>query len=356
MANNSEEKTESPTPHKLQEARKRGEVAHSVELNGSAGFCGVVLALWISWGFMKERLSRLLDSAIDITRAPDIQRALPVALEQMLVDLAWICVPLLLAGAGVSTLVGLLQTRGVFAAELISIKFSRMNPGEAIERLFSTRQFFELFKMVFKLAVLVGIAFFVIKTHLNPLILGVHSGLEKAPLVSFHALALLFLCAALTFIVLGIIDYAHMWFEFMKDQRMSKSEVKREHKELDGDPYMRAALSSQRRAMMAEAPKSSLRNAQVLITNPTHFAVALYYEPGVVDLPVLVSKGEDAKALQLRADAKRLEIPILENPPLARSLFRLVALGDPIAEEHIEAVAEVFRWLKHVRPATPAAA
>jgi type III secretion protein U len=350
----SEEKTESPTQHKLREARKRGAVANSKDLNGAAGFCAVMLVLWFGWGFIQERLSRVLDLAIGMTHAPDIQRALPVALLQMLLDLVLICVPLLLAGVVGSVIVGFVQTRGVFSTDQISFKFSRMNPGQAIERIFSTRQLFELFKMLLKLALLLGIVFIVIKTHLNPLISSVHSGHEKAPLVSMHGLGLLFICAALTFVVLGLVDYGHQWFEFMKEQRMSKSEVKREHKELDGDPYLRAELDGQRRAMLVDRPKPGLRNAQVLITNPTHFAVALYYEPGVVDLPVLVSKGQDDQALQLRADAKRLAIPILENPPLARSLFRLIALGDPIAEEHIEAVAEVFRWLKRVRPATAA--
>lgn len=345
----SEEKSEEASSHKLQEARKKGQVAQSAELNGAAGFVAVGLTLWAMSDSMSLKIERVFASAVDLAQSKKFDTEMPLALHQMFTDLIWICLPLLLAGAIASVLMGLVQTRGVLAADPVMIQFERMNPGEAIKRLFSTRQIFELLKLLLKLSLLVGIIGIVLKTHLAPLVYAVHGSHDEAYVVGFHGLGLMVLWAGLALLVLGFADYAHQRFEFLKEQRMGKTEVKREQKQLNGDPELQAALRSERRRLLSDAGKGGMGKAQVLITNPTHFAVALYYEPGVVDLPVVVAKGSDSSALQMRTEAKGLAIPILENPPLARSLFAGVAQGDPIGAEHLEAVAEVFRWLNQFK-------
>lgn len=341
-----EEKTEDPTDHKLREARKKGEIAQSKDLNGAAGFLSALTAVWIARDFMEARIERIFNSALDLAKENDMRHAMPPAMLQMVMDFASICLLFLVPAVLGAVVLGMVQARGIFSADPIKLKFERMNPAEGLKRIFSSRQLFELAKLVLKLALLMSILFVVLKTHLSPLIMNMYSGHERAGGVGVHGLVLLVLSAGLTFVVLALVDYWHQRFEFLKEQRMTKSERKREHKELDGDPFVRAAMRDERQRLMQDSPKGGLKTAQVLITNPTHFAVALYYEPNVVDLPVLVAKGQDALALQMRAQAKGLAIPILENPPLARSLFHRVALGEPIGDEHIEAVAEVFRWLK----------
>jgi len=340
-----EEKTEAPSSHKLREARKRGEVASSKELTGAAGFAAALGVLWAGWEGLAARVDHMMSTALALVASADIERDMGVAVQQMLVDMLWVLAPPMLAAVAVAMLVALVQTRGVLSMEPLKIDMARMNPGEAFSRLFSSRQGMELLKMLLKLALLLGIVALALKAHVGPLIAGVYGQPEAAGQAARHGLGTLFAWAAGMFLLLGGIDYAHQFYEFMKQNRMSKTERKREHRDQEGDPYLRSELRTRRKELLGSSLRGGLRSANVVVTNPTHFAVALYYEAGVVDLPVVVAKGQDANALRMRLDARQRGVPILENPPLARSLFRSVGLGEAIGDEHVDDVAEVFRWL-----------
>ena len=345
----SEEKTEEPSKHKLEGARKRGEVARSKDFTSAFTFLAVFLFIWLGSGFLQEKLYLVLSSALDWIAAPKDAARVEAAIVDMVLAALWVSLPVLLLAAAVGILMGLLQTRGVFSTEPLQLKFERLNPGEAIKSLFSTRQLGVLIQLVFKILLLSAIMFGTIKTFIEPLILGIYGVTKDVGATGMVALNVLFGGSALVFILLGVIDFLQQHFEYIKQNRMSKSERKRENKDNDGDPLVKANLSSLRREMTNSPPKKGIQDANVLIVNPTHFAVALYYEKGLVDLPVVLAKGSDEVALQLRTEAGRHAIPIMENPPLARTLFTSVALGDHIKDEHIEAVAEVFRWLNRLK-------
>lgn len=345
----SEEKTEEPSKHKLEGARKRGEVARSKDFTSAFTFLAVFLFIWLGAGFLQEKLYLVLSSALDWIAAPKDAARAEAAIVDMVVAALWVSVPVLLLAAAIGILMGLLQTRGVFSTEPLQLKFERLNPGEAIKSLFSTRQLGVLIQLVFKILLLSAIMFGTIKVFMEPLILGIYGVTKDVGATGMVALNVLFGGSALVFILLGVIDFLQQHFEYIKQNRMSKSERKRENKDNDGDPLVKANLSSLRREMTNSPPKKGMQDANVLIVNPTHFAVALYYEQGVVDLPVVLAKGSDEVALQLRTEAGRHAIPIMEHPPLARTLFASVALGDHIKDEHIEAVAEVFRWLNRLK-------
>jgi type III secretion protein U len=343
-----EEKTEAPTWHKLREARKRGEIAYSKDLTGAAGFAAAFFVLWLGRGWIAEHLQRMFGAALKVASSQNVAVDMQIAVVEILLELVWICTPILIASIVAAMTMALIQTGGVFSTEQITIKFERMSPGEAIKRLFSSRQAIEFLKMLLKLVLMVCIIFFVLKTHLAPSIQNIHNGYQNMSQVASHGLGILFAIAALSFFILGLIDYSHQFMEYIKKNRMSKTELKREQREMDGDPQLKWELRQIRKEYMV-APKLSPTEANVIITNPTHFAVALFYEEGIVGLPVVVAKGQDSEALQIRHDARLRGIPVMENPPLARSLFRSVALGDAIGNEHIEAVAEIFRWLKSLK-------
>ncbi len=344
----SEEKTEQPTKHKLKEARKKGEVALSKELTGAIGFAAVFALLWLGGDWLQRHLRRVLGAALDAVGANPGNPMTLAAIEQMMTAALWIVVPVCLLAVVVGLLAAFAQTGGVFSTEPLKIKFEKMNPGEALKNLFSTRQLGVLVQMLAKLALLGGATVFTVKTFLGPMILGIYSGAGNAGQAGMSALRMLFGACCVIFVVLGALDFVQQYFEHIKKNKMSKSERKREQKDQDGDPLLRAALKSRRREIVDAPMKLGVSRANVVIANPTHFAVALYYEDGVVDLPIVVDKGQDDNALSIRQRAALLAIPVLENPPLARSLFARVGLGQAIGDEHVEAVADVFRWLASV--------
>ncbi|MBA3596395.1 MAG: EscU/YscU/HrcU family type III secretion system export apparatus switch protein [Methylibium sp.] len=349
MASESEEKTEQPTAHKLREARKRGEVGVSRDLTGAIELVAAFFLLWLGGGFMELQMRRVLDAALDVVGSGGSSSAVGPAIEQMLIAMLWIVVPLLLLVTLIAVVVGLLQTQGVLSADPLKIRFERLNPAESLKLLFSTRQLGVLIQMVLKVCLLGGVIAWTLWTFMRPLIMEIYGETANTGLAGLTALQVMFGACALVLAVLGTIDFVHQRFEYIKMNRMSKTERKREHKDTDGDPHIKGEQRRLQRELRDSPVKPGLAGANVVVTNPTHFAVALYYEPGVVELPVVVAKGQDDEALRMRREAGQRAIPVLESPPLARSLFRSVALGEYIGDEHVEAVAEVFRWLSSLK-------
>jgi type III secretion protein U len=349
MSNDSEEKTEEPTAHKLREARKRGEVATSRDLTAAVEFGAVFMLVWLAGGFIQRQLRRVLDAALDVVSSSGGWQGFAPAIEQMVVAMLWIVVPVLVLAAGAALAAGLMQSQGVMSADPLKIRFERMNPGEALKMLFSTRQLGVLVQLVLKVCLLTGVMIWTIHAFLGPLVMEIYGQTGNTGLTGLTALQVMFGGSAVVLLALGTIDFVQQYFEYMKMNRMSKTERKREHKDLEGDPEFRAELRRQQRELLESPVQPGLAGASVVVTNPTHFAVALFYEPGVVELPVVVAKGQDDEALRMRREAGQHAIPVLESPPLARSLFRSVALGEYIGDEHVEAVAEVFRWLSSLK-------
>ena len=346
----SEEKSEEPTDHKLREARKKGEVATSRDLTGAVAFLAVMLLLANSTGYIGRQLRLILDASLNAVAWGANGEGLPAVITQMVFAALWVVGPVLLLAVVVTLLVGLAQTRGMFSTHPVNFKPERMNPAQAFKQLFSTKQLGVLVQMIFKAGALLTIIAWTLRHYLNPMASGMYWSIDTARAVGLESLNSMFLSGAAVFLVLGIVDYIQQCKEHIKANRMSKTETKREWKDLDGDPKMKWRLKQDRKEIL-ESPRRprSLADAQVVVTNPTHFAVALYYEPGVVELPVVVAKGHDAHALAMRRQAQGLCIPVLESPPLARSLHRHVELGECIGDQHLAAVAEVFRWLRRIK-------
>lgn len=346
-----EHKRHLPSRHKLSEAKKRGEIAYSRELSAAAGFLCAWVAAWVTpW---RAHLDALWALALAPQRVWGSATDLLAHCGEMAQHALWLVGPSLAAGAAGALLMAMLQARGVMSGDPLKFKFERMNPAEGLQRIFSTRQLIELLKLLLKAVVLLGVLWWVARAGVAPLVKGVYAPADAAGRPMLGLLEVLFGAAAVLFLVFGAIDFGHQHFEHIKLNRMTDVERQRELRDLEGDPQVRAELKAQRRAMLQAPalPGAGLAGASVLLTNPTHYAVALFYAAGVVELPVLVAKGADAEALALRREAQRLGIPIMENPPLTRTLFREVGLRQYIGEEHIEPVAEIFRWLQGLKAA-----
>ncbi len=340
------EKTEKATAKKLRDARLKGEVAKSKDVTSAAVFVALLGVLWLGGALFMKSIRAVLEIAIDAPAQVTAGRPWLLLLEQALREAGIVVLPVLGAALVAAVLAGFAQVRGVFSAEPLQFKPERLNPAEGLKNLFSTRQLFELLKLIVKTVALSFALFVVVKGGFSAAVRGVYAQPATAGLIGWKLVLWLFCVAALVYAVVSTADFGLQVFEYLKRQRMTKEEVRRERRDMDGDPHVRARRRQMFRELASGQGGAPLAKASVVLTNPTQVAVALWYERGQTELPVVVAKGLDSEALALRRAARTLKVPIVENRPLARQLYAEVGLNEPIEEAHFQAVAEVLRWVR----------
>jgi flagellar biosynthetic protein FlhB len=340
------EKTEEPTAKRLQQAREKGDVPKSQEIPGwfvlASGL--VVIAL------LGPSIARQLTGSLSVFLARPHELSLdPAAALDLTAATAWTVALavgfsfLILMGAGLAG--HLVQTGLLFSTEKMNPKLSKLNPVEGVKRMFGPQGWANFLKGLGKMALVAGAIFIVIwpkRTELAALPAMDVSGILQVVLTD---VILLFIAALVAYAAIAALDYIYQRQSFMKRNRMSRRDLKDELKQTEGDPMIRARLRQirqerARRRMMAAVP-----DATVVITNPTHYAVALKYEQGVTAAPICVAKGADAVALRIRELAKENDVPIVEDPPLARALHASVEIDETIPAEHYKAVAKVIGYV-----------
>jgi type III secretion protein U len=264
------------------------------------------------------------------------------------VDMFWALVPFCALGGAAAILVGALQARGAFSFTPIVPKFERINPALGLRNLLSTRQLFELGKMLLKLTLLIAVLAYVVMASLDGLVKMVYApAAELLHLAGALTLRLMVYAGAI-YAISAALDYVHQRYEFLKSQRMSTEDLRREYRESEGHPQIRARRRSIAREAAFANVATRVTAASVVVVNPTHVSVALYYVPGETALPRVIAKGVDALALRIRTAAALAGVPVLEDAPLARRLFREVALDSYINEDLIDVIAAAFRWARQV--------
>lgn len=347
MAETSEEKNQAATPHKLREARKQGQVAKSLEANYAVVLVVLVVACFAllpSFALRVESLARrLLNDAQRSDWASD--HVSEWLLQQMHDGLSSLA-PVLLAIVCAALAVNIAQTGAVFSTTPITPDFSRLNPAKGIEKLFSKRVFYDAARSVAKLALLSYIAWKAID--------GLVPALMRSSYLDIHALphqildqATSLLCKLLAGVVLiAAVDLAYSRYEFAKKMRMSHKDVSDEHKQREGDPRIRSRMRQLRLEMLKQARAArDLPKADVLITNPTHIAIAISYRHGEMPAPKLLCKASGKLALRLREAARTHRIPVVENRPLARALFKQAGADDYVPEQLYPQVARILLWV-----------
>lgn len=341
----SDEKTEEPTEHKLQDARKKGQTAKSQDVNAAASMIVATLCLVGSGSLAGDRLNRLFDQIY--ARAWSQDTTISVVLDMTMdavKEMLLMCVPYLGAAVLVGFVASFAQVGLMITFEPLLPNFDKLNPASGIKKLFSLRSLIDFFKMVVK-AVALGAVIWVLVVGLLPLLIG--TSLQRPQLivqVAWAAILKLMGAATIVFIVVGPVDFGIQKWLFKRDQKMSKDEVKREHKESEGDPELKGKRKELANEIANSAPKNKVPGSSVVVTNPTHYAVALLYKPGKTPLPLVVCKGQDAEAALIREIATEHKVPIVSNPPLARALYKL-KVDEHIPEPLFEAVAAVLRWV-----------
>lgn len=344
------QKTEDPTDRKLSEAHKRGEVAKSTEVTAlfSLIMGTLVFAFYSADMATKLRvaLSRFFEQAH--TRAFEAADMAAMFREVMGIITIAILAPLALIILG-GVAGNLVQHKPVFTTEKMKPKLSKISPLAGIKRLFAMPSLVNFLRAVFKLVLVSVIVVAVLWPERDQLALV--TTVDPAMILPVvQSLGLQILSAVIGVLtILAIIDFTYQKYNFMVTQRMTKQEVKDEFKQSDGDPKIKAKLAQIRAERSRTRMMAAVPDATVVVMNPTHYAVALSYEPDDMAAPICVAKGVDAVALRIRETAEEHDVAIVENPPLARALYASVELDEEIPPDHFKAVAEVIGYVMRLK-------
>jgi flagellar biosynthetic protein FlhB len=340
------QKTEEPTPKKLEESRKKGQVALSREVNNWIMLLtGTIVVLAIgpyTMSALQDHMTTYFERAHLLPGAPGgIGMVLGASFWEIMTILLLPLIILLVAA-----FVGpFFQVGPLFAPEVIKPDVSKISPMQGFKRLFSLRSIMEFVKGILKIGI-IGVVGVII---LYPFYGGVEHLIGLPPIAMMNELQTLVLRLMMgilvVLLVVAMIDLIYQRYEHHKKMRMTKQELKDEYKQTEGDPHVRAKLRQLRQEKARARMMQAVPSADVIITNPTHYSIALKYDPEEMDAPVLVAKGLDEVAMRIREVAKEHDIPLYENKPLARVLYDTVEMDQMVPPEHYKAVAEVISFV-----------
>lgn len=346
------EKNHDPTPKRLRDARKRGEVVFSTDVSSTTVFVAVVLVMWLLGA---TGLSALRELWLHATGAPLLTApgtGLPALLRHAEMVLLWAVLPVSAVAALAGIAGSFFQVGGVAAWTRLAPDVNRLNPAEGLKRVFSTRSLVNLLKMVLKTLLLGALMFVIVRGFLDTALKLGYVDPASALNVAARVVLVMFAWGAVIFAAMAVVDYVHQRHEFMKQQRMSIEELLREYKDNEGDPLM----SGRRKAAHFEQVYASLsdrvRAASAVIHSP-RIAVALQYL-GDKDLPRVIARGENEVAAQIRRAAGEALIPVAFEPSLAERLYAEVPQDMPIPRSLYEPVARLLRWAQGDEPPPPA--
>ncbi|MBD5449417.1 MAG: flagellar biosynthesis protein FlhB [Lachnospiraceae bacterium] len=350
------EKTEEPTSKKLQDARKEGQVAKSKEITNAFELLAFFLLIYFWVEYMG---TFFVGNMYDIyTQIPEYIKMYDGRIQdqtfnalfiQSMTRVLLILVPFLMIGFMVSFLTNLFQVKWKPTSKPLKPKFSKLNPVNGFKRFFSANSLVELVKAFLKIGVIGYVVYSYLKKNMPPLYQFYDLSLNQGVMQVGVLVVNLGIRISLFYMIIALLDYIYQKVKFKNDMKMTKQEVKDEYKNQEGDPQIKGKqrqrmMEASRRRMMQQLPQ-----ADVVITNPTHYAVAIKYDPEVFDAPYVVAKGADYLAQKIRETAKENHIEIVENKPLARMLYANVDVGSVVPPELYQAVAEVLAFVYHLQ-------
>lgn len=344
------EKTEKATPRKKQDARKKGQVAKSTDLTNAIVLLAAFSILLALGGQIATRLYHFVQYGFsDLLLWNITEDSIPLLFINLLKEGAIIAAPIVLVLWLASLAANLAQVGFLVSSEALKMDLKKLDPISGAKRILSARSLVELIKSILKVVVIGGITGLLLWQQKGVFLQ--LSEMEPLNIVSFIASLMmkLGLTISAVYLVMGAGDFFYQRFEHAKKLRMSKQDIKDEYKKTEGDPLIKHKIKEKQRQVARSRMMQEIPNAQVLITNPTHFAVAIAYEAGKMSVPVVVAKGADYLALKMRAVAKEHRVVIMENKPLARTLYANVEVGQEIPEELFKAVAEILAYVYRVK-------
>jgi len=344
----SEEKTEQPTAKKMNDARRKGQVVQSKDLNSAISLLLVFTGLSAFSGFMISEMIGYYHLVMNLTVDTAeffSSNSINLFINETLIFILKLSLPLLLVALVSGVAVSYAQVGFLFTTETLKPKLDKINPIKGMKNLFSTRSLAELVKSLLSATLILYVAITYIQDHLfemlTALVLDFNSIVEIMWELTF---GVVIRCAIVIFLI-AVFDFIYKKRKNKKELRMSKQEVKEEYKQSEGDPQLKAKIKEKQRSLAMSRMMQEVPKADVIITNPTHFAVALKYDVSMGDAPIVTAKGQDLIAQNIKRIAIENKVPIVENKPLAQTLYKTVDIGAFIPADLYEAAAEVLAYV-----------
>ncbi|CAH1211141.1 MULTISPECIES: flagellar biosynthesis protein FlhB [Paenibacillus] len=347
------EKTEKATPKKRQDTRKKGQVAKSMEVSGAAILLCAFLVMLVFSDFYKERIVRLFTDifinrlSMDITSENVVAMMMRYGIEVLL-----LLAPVFLVVVLVALIVNYIQVGFLMIGEGLKPKLEKLDPIKGFKNIFSLRSLVEFAKSILKMLIIGYLVYSTIIGYQSEIASLAHVSLDAILHFAAKLVMDLGIKTAVALMVLAIFDYIYQKYEYEKNIRMSKQDIKDEYKKMEGDPLIKGKIRERQRRMAMQRMMQEVPNADVIITNPTHFAVALKYEGSEMEAPQVIAKGQDYVALRIKEIAKENGVITMENKPLARALFQRAEIGDAIPADLFQAVAEVLAYVYKLKGRT----
>lgn len=350
------EKTEPATAKKLEDARKEGQVAKSREIANGFSLLALFLILKFYVGYMGKSLMAVFPSIYDAI--PEIttfyhgfmpQTDVRLLFRKMMFQVLLLIAPILLVGVVVVFVCDVAQVKWKPTGKTLKPKFKNLNPISGFKKIISVNSLVELIKSILKIGLIAYVCYNFLKDKwvllMNVFDISLMQGLQIiADLVTDMGIRV-----AVIYMIIALGDFIYQKVKFSNDMKMTKQEIKDEYKQSEGDPQIKGQIRQKMREASRRRMMQDLPQADVVITNPTHYAVAIKYDPEVADAPIVVAKGEDYLAQRIRETAKEHHIEIVENKPLARMLYANVDIGQAVPPELYQAVAEVLAFVYHLQ-------
>ena len=345
------EKTEQPTHKKIKDSRKKGQVFKSQDLTQAATFFAAAGILAAGGGMVAQQLRQLMAEFLrpEVMRSSSEPDVLLGYIGEAFGRLLLITAPIMLALAALAAMSVFLQVQPLFSAQVVQPKFEKLNPVTGFQNIFfKSKTYFELLKNLLKFAIVLALAYFFLQSSLRQVM---PAGRLDIPALSSLAGGLVsgfLLRAGVVFLLIGGADFLLQKKLYLKNLMMSKEDIKQEHKQEEGDPHIKHMRKHLAQQMVLGGAMVKVPRADVVVVNPTHIAIALKYDETEMNAPQVVAKGREELAAKIRGLAEQHRVPIVQNVPLARSLYA-VDLDSEIPEDLYPAVAEILNWVAQLR-------
>lgn len=344
------EKTEKATPKKRQDAKKKGQTAKSQDINTAIGLLAVFSFLMFGASYFGDGVFSIFKHTFqDYMHMQLTEKTVQIILVQTLKEIALLLGPIMLVAFIAAVGSNLMQVGFMMTTEPLIPKLEKLDPIKGLKRIFSLRAIVELLKSILKIGFVGGVTFFVLWNSIDE-VLGLAYKPVAATLKTMASLLVqMGIAASIALLFLSIFDFLYQRYDFEKNIRMSKQDVKDEYKNTEGDPLIKSKIKQKQREMAMSRMMQEVPQADVVITNPTHYAVALKYDEDKADAPVVIAKGVDFIAQKIKLIAGENEIVMVENRPLARSLYSQTEIGQTIPDEFFKAVAEILAYVYRIK-------
>lgn len=342
-----EEKTEKATPKKREDERKKGNLFQSSDVVSALSILAIFLVLRITFPYIYRYLSNLFIQYFTYAKTTD---SLSQTFMEDINRGSWIAIlllsgPVMIVSVVVAILAAGAQTKFKFAHEKIKFKLSNISPLQGIKRLFSLRSIIEVLKASVKIAIIGYLIYLKIQDVFSQCASMTDNGVMQSSVSILNDIMELVTEMSIVFIGIAALDYFYQWWEYERNIKMTKQEIKEEYKQLEGNPEVKGKIRQLQRDMSRKRMMQQVPTADVIIRNPTHFAVALRYDPEKDEAPVVVAKGQDYLAFKIIEIAEQYQIPMKEDRPLARALYASVDVNMAIPPEFYTALAEIMAWV-----------